>query len=118
RCETGRFGRNPLAERSRRSPPGCQGQPDPEHRGRSERWRYPRGDSMRLAHSVIPGFIAALTLLGAASARPQEGPMQRHERVIEFMKKTAADLSARCLADITSLDAWQRRRADARRELL
>jgi len=67
-----------------------------------------------IARSILG--IAALLLLPAAQA--QETPARRHEMVIEHLKKTAAELSARALSDVHSMADWRRRRLALRRELL
>jgi cephalosporin-C deacetylase-like acetyl esterase len=63
-------------------------------------------------------IIGIALLLPLSHAQAQESPERRHQMVIEHLKKTAAEISARALNDIQSLTDWQRRRPELRRELL
>ena len=69
----------------------------------------------RLPRGVI-GFLLLLLPLFAVQA--QETPARRHELVIEHLKRTAAEISARTLDDVNSLEDWQRQRPERRSELL
>lgn len=62
--------------------------------------------------------LIALTLVVPAVAWGQENPARRHEQAIAHLKKVAAELSARSLTDIRSLEDWKAKRPSIRRELL
>ncbi len=64
---------------------------------------------------IIIGIVLLLPLI---HAQAQETPERRHQMVIEHLKKTAAEITARTLSDVHSLAEWQRRRPELRRELL
>ena len=57
-------------------------------------------------------------LLVPARVWSQESAARRHERLVEFLKKTAVEISARSLMDIRTLDDWKAKRSSFRRELL
>lgn len=63
-------------------------------------------------------WAACFVLLSAPVFGQQETPAKRHERAIEHLKGLAADLSARSLDDVTSLDEWKQRRPRLLREML
>src|SRR5579872_4702537 len=44
--------------------------------------------------------------------------MTKQEQLVDLLKRTAADLSERCLTDVHSLEDWARNRPERRRELL
>jgi cephalosporin-C deacetylase-like acetyl esterase len=74
---------------------------------------------MRLpqAGRVFP-WVFATVFLGTVAPLPgQESPARRHERVIEHLKKVAADLSSTSLTDVRSLEDWKEKRAGLQREL-
>ena len=60
----------------------------------------------------------ALGLLAALSTFAQDSPLQRHEMATNHLKRIAAEMSARCLSDIRTLDDWKQKRAELRRQLL
>jgi cephalosporin-C deacetylase-like acetyl esterase len=64
---------------------------------------------------LLASALAGLVLLVPAR---QDNAAGRHARVVEHLKKTAAEISARCLADIRTLEDWKERRGTLRRELL
>jgi cephalosporin-C deacetylase-like acetyl esterase len=57
-------------------------------------------------------------LLVSARASGQETAARRHERLLEHMKKTAAEISSRSLLDVRTLADWKEKRPSMRRELL
>jgi cephalosporin-C deacetylase-like acetyl esterase len=63
-------------------------------------------------------WSAGLLLLVALPSPGQENAARRHERFIEHLKKTAAELSSRSLSDVRSLEEWKAKRPALRRELL
>ncbi len=71
-----------------------------------------------MTNSLRICLLAGLSALGCALAQSQSEPAQRHQRVIEFLKKTAAQICDQSLAEIKTLDDWNRQRPQARRELL
>ena len=62
--------------------------------------------------------LVCLLLLVPTCIYSQENAARRHERVVEHLKKTAAEISARSLSDIRTLDDWIAKRPAVRRELL
>ncbi len=48
----------------------------------------------------------------------QETAAQRHEMATNHLKRIVAEMSARCLSDVKSLEDWARQRGERRRELL
>jgi cephalosporin-C deacetylase-like acetyl esterase len=69
--------------------------------------------STRLASVAAFLFLLSLPLSGR-----QETAAKRHERMIDHLKSVAAEISARSLADVNSLEDWKRRRPTLHRELL
>jgi len=65
-----------------------------------------------------PWKLAWLLVLVARPGPGQDDAARRHERAIDHLKKTAAELSARSLSDVRSLDDWKEKRPGLRRELL
>src|SRR5262245_29943872 len=63
-------------------------------------------------------IIGIAILLPMIHAQAQESPERRHQMVIEHLKKTAAEISARALSDVNLPADWERRRPELRRELL
>jgi hypothetical protein len=57
-------------------------------------------------------------LLAPPSVWSQETATRRQERLVEYLKKTASDISVRSLNDIRTLDDWKAKRPSIRRELL
>src|SRR5712691_6202569 len=57
-------------------------------------------------------------LLSATHLFAQETATQRHEMATNQLKRIAADMSAKCLNDIRSLDDWKKQRPELRRQLL
>jgi cephalosporin-C deacetylase-like acetyl esterase len=43
---------------------------------------------------------------------------QRHQQVLQYLKRTAAEISERCLSDIQSREDWDRQRPNMQRQLL
>ena len=68
--------------------------------------------------SLRKNLLAGLVLLLPLAAWGQENAARRHARVLEHLKKTAAEMSARCLSDLRSLDEWKEKRPALRRGLL
>ncbi len=63
--------------------------------------------------------VAALAgLFTAGQLMAQETAVQRHEMATNQLKRIAAEMSARCLDDIRTLDDWQKERAELRHQLL
>jgi len=67
--------------------------------------------------SFCTAVIAAL-ILSSSSLHAQESAAQRHQMATNYLKRVAAELSARCLSDVRSLDDWKQRRPEFRRQLL
>ena len=62
--------------------------------------------------------VSAVFVLSSSSLRAQESAAQRHQMATNHLKRVAAELSARCLSDLLSLDHWKQRRPELRRQLL
>ena len=62
--------------------------------------------------------LVGLLLLVPARIWSQENAVRRHERMVEHLKKTAAEISSRSLSDIRTLEDWKEKRQLLRRELL
>jgi cephalosporin-C deacetylase-like acetyl esterase len=60
----------------------------------------------------------ALGLLAALSTFAQDSPLQRYEMATNHLKRIAAEMSARCLSDIRTLDDWKQKRVELRGQLL
>jgi hypothetical protein len=56
--------------------------------------------------------------LSSSNLMAQESAGQRHEMATNQLKKVAADISARCLKAVRSLDDWKKQRPELRRQLL
>jgi len=67
--------------------------------------------------TLSPALVCFL-LLVPGRAWCQEVAAGRHARLVEHLKKTAAEISARSLADIRTRAAWEEKRPSVRRELL
>ena len=61
---------------------------------------------------------AALLLLLSLPLLGQETPAKRHERAVEHLKSVAAELSAKSLDDVKTLEEWKARRPRVLREML
>src|SRR2546425_2621169 len=57
-------------------------------------------------------------LLSTSHLIAQETAGQRHEMATNQLKRIAAEMSARCLSDIRTLDDWKKPRPELRRQLL
>ena len=57
--------------------------------------------------------LVGLLLLVPARIWSQENAVRRHERMVEHLKKTAAEISSRSLLDIRTLEDWKERRPSA-----
>src|SRR5438034_6789050 len=67
--------------------------------------------------ALLPAVVWFLVLV-PARIWGQENGARRHERLVEHLKKTAAEISARSLLGIRTLDDWKDKRPAVRRELL
>jgi hypothetical protein len=62
--------------------------------------------------------ICAVFVFFSITLQAQEGPALRHQQATNQIKRAAAELSARCLSDASSLDDWKQRRPQLRHQLL
>src|SRR5882762_7979106 len=62
--------------------------------------------------------VCVAILVSACKIVAQESPAQRHEMATNQLKRIAAEMSARCLNDIRTLDDWKKQRVELRRQLL
>ena len=75
-------------------------------------------DRFALVLMIATAAGAAGSGIEAAPAPQADTPAARHEAAIAHIKKLAADISARSLADVATPADWRDRRASVRRELL
>jgi cephalosporin-C deacetylase-like acetyl esterase len=66
----------------------------------------------------IPIFVSIILPLTSCGVLAQETSAQRHEMATNHLKQIAAQMSARCLTDIQTLDDWKKQRTELRRQLL
>ena len=62
--------------------------------------------------------ICVAILLSMSHLTAQETAEQRHEMATNQLKRISAEMSARCLSDIRTLDDWRKQRPELRRQLL
>jgi len=67
--------------------------------------------------ALAPALVWFL-LLVPGRAWCQDNAAGRHARLVEHLKKTAAEISSRSLLDIRTLEDWKEKRPSVRRELL
>src|SRR5206468_10795925 len=72
---------------------------------------------MTIERALRRGFPLIL-FLWATPVQAQQSAANRHQMFVEYLKKTAADISARSLTQIQSLESWEKQRAMWRRRLL
>src|SRR5256885_14284489 len=68
------------------------------------------------AKTTYAAWIGILFLAYHLTA--QETAAQRHEMATNQLKQIVADMSARCLNEIRTLDDWKQQRPELRRQLL
>ncbi len=66
---------------------------------------------------MIPAVAGALLLLGSFRLVAQESATQRHAMATNQLKQIAAEISARCLREIRTLDDWKKERPVLRQQL-
>ena len=59
-----------------------------------------------------------ILLLASCLLSAQDSALQRHEMATNQLKRLAAEMTARCLNDVRSLDDWKKQRSELRRQLL
>jgi len=62
--------------------------------------------------------LCVLLLLAARLLPAQENAAQRHEMATNHLKRLNAEMTARCLNDIRTLDDWKKQQPELRRQLL
>jgi cephalosporin-C deacetylase-like acetyl esterase len=67
-------------------------------------------------HRTVSGVLALLTCAGTILA--QENAAARHRLFLEYLKKTAAEISSQSLSGFSSLEQWKQQRSEMRRQLL
>src|SRR5919108_3583652 len=66
-----------------------------------------------------PTFAVGVAILCACgSLAAQETAAQRHEMATNQVKRITAEMSARCLSDVHSLEDWKKQQPELRRQLL
>jgi cephalosporin-C deacetylase-like acetyl esterase len=63
------------------------------------------------------GTLLLLLLWEGAASLAQENAHTRHQQFLDFLKKTAANISSQPLSGIGSLENWKQRRPELRRQL-
>ena len=69
----------------------------------------------------IPCLILAIALpilVHPLRVAAQESPVERHRMATNHLKRVAGEISGRCLEDVRTLEDWQKRRPELRRQLL
>jgi dienelactone hydrolase len=69
-----------------------------------------------LAAILLPGLAPGATVPGQAPSG--DGASQNDQKLADYFRVQAGALAERCLADIRSLEDWQARRGEYRRQLL
>src|SRR5207247_1354271 len=67
---------------------------------------------------ITTHLVCAAVWLLSFNLLAQENAVQRHEMATNQLKRITAEMSARCLSDIHTLDYWKRQRPELRRQLL
>src|SRR4051812_7852482 len=62
--------------------------------------------------------LFALWLLTVSCVRAQETAVDRHRMATNHLKEVAAEISARCLTNVGSLENWKDQRPELRRQLM
>lgn len=65
-----------------------------------------------------PHLVGIVVLFLAGRLMAQDTAGQRHEMATNQLKRLAAEMTAKCLDDIRSLDDWKKRKPELRRQLL
>jgi cephalosporin-C deacetylase-like acetyl esterase len=68
--------------------------------------------------TLVYAVASSVLLIGSCHLLAQENAVQRHEMATNHLKRVAAEMSARSLTDIRTLDDWQKQRLEWRRRLL
>jgi cephalosporin-C deacetylase-like acetyl esterase len=66
---------------------------------------------------TVLAVASAVVWLSSFGLLAQETAAQRHEMATNQLKRIAAEMSARCLSDIRTLDDWKQPRPELRRQL-
>lgn len=78
----------------------------------------PRASVPCLPRRALRLIAGGILLFWAFLLPAQETAEQRHAMATNHIKRVAAEISARCLMEVRTLDDWNRRRPGLRRELL
>ena len=70
-----------------------------------------------MKHSMAWMVWSSAVLLGPSGGAAQETAAERHAQATNLLKRVAGEISARCLADVRTLDGWESRSGEWRREL-
>jgi cephalosporin-C deacetylase-like acetyl esterase len=62
--------------------------------------------------------LLILPLWGGTASLAQENASARHQQFLDFLKKTAVNISSQPLPGIENLESWKQRRPELRRQLL
>lgn len=73
---------------------------------------------MVFTSGMKPLLLAGVCLFAPFLLHAQDSAAQRHAMATNQLKRLAMDMSAQCLTDIRTLDEWNQRRPELRRQLL
>ena len=74
--------------------------------------------SIRIRPTIIPAYLAVVTLTAAGAALAQGDARARQEMVCDYLKKTATGISSQCLSDVRDMADWKAKRALLQQHLL
>src|SRR5438552_3305645 len=74
--------------------------------------------SIRIRPTIIPAYLAVVTLTAAGAALAQGDARARQEMVCDYLKKTATGISSHCLSDVRDMADWKAKRALLQQHLL
>src|SRR3989441_2044299 len=74
--------------------------------------------SIRIRPTIIPAYLAVVTLTAAGAAVAQSDARARQEMVCDYLKKTAAGISSQCLSDVRDMADWKVKRPLLRQHLM
>src|SRR2546422_11556864 len=74
--------------------------------------------SIQIRPTIIPAYLAVVTLTAVEAALAQSDARARHEMVCAYLKKTAAGISSQCLSDVRDMADWKGKRPLLRQHLM
>ena len=74
---------------------------------------------MRILSLIVAGLLTAVPFARSAEPAPPAKSYARGEKMIaDYFEKQVAEISADCLSDLTTKEAWEKRRPELRRQFL